>query len=193
MIRKDRKPIFGSWGKTSNDGKVFARKLTRVRLSVKQEDVEHEIKALESLYRTGGHPNIIEVLEHGWLETTGRVYYLDMELADLSLAEYIATIFHNRPLPCYVNYFAEFDAGVEIQPVVVEQVDGVTSEAFTLLSKGVDPLFPSKPRTQLERLDAMLTIGSQIAKGLEFIHQSGFVHRDLKPGNGTCFRSKGLL
>lgn len=125
MIRKDKKPIFDLWGKTSNDAKVFARKLTRIRFSVKQEDVENEIKALQSLYQTGGHAHIIEVLKHGWLETTEKVYYIDMELADLSLAEYITTVFHlHRPLPSYVNYLGEFDAGVEVQ-----QFDEVTSEA----------------------------------------------------------------
>jgi len=41
------------------------------------------------------------------------------------LAEYITTVFHlHRPLPSYVNYLGEFDAGVEVQ-----QFDEVTSEA----------------------------------------------------------------
>jgi len=51
-----------------------------------------------------------------------------MELADFSLADYIESVFHIKPLS---------------------------------------------------------SVGSQIAKGLEFVHQSDYVHRDLKPANDT--------
>jgi len=130
----------------------------RIGYSVEVDDViENEIKTLDSLSRTGGHDHIIEVLKHGWLRgTTDKFYFIDMELAELSLAEYIAYVFHNKPLP----------------------------SRFGILSEEFDPVFSSRHCTQLQRLHTIFTIGSQVAKGLEFVHQSGYVHRDLKPANG---------
>src|SRR5271156_3782755 len=156
MIRKDN---------FSSGRKAFARKLTRVRLLVKREDVENEVNAIDSLYRTGGHEHIIEVLKHGWLQTTEKVYYIDMELADLSLAEYIAYLFHKKPLP----------SGISLQ-----------HDRF-------EPVFSSKHCTQLQRLQTTLIIGTHIANGLDFVHRIGYVHRDLKPANGKRLHVAPLL
>jgi len=158
MIQKEKKRFrLGTQGSTLTQRKVFARKLIRVNFSVPVEDVEQQIKALNSLYREGGRrDHIIEVLRHGWLTgTIEKFYFIDMELADLSLDQYIDYVFHNKPLPSDVSFGQSFD-----------------------------PVFSSKHCTAVQRLRTVFAIGSQIAKGLEFIHQIGFVHRDLKPGNG---------
>src|SRR5271168_5020381 len=100
MIEKEKRSFLpGTRGKKSSQGKVFARKLMRIGYSVEVEDVENEIKTIESLSGPGGHDHIIEVLKYGWLGTTDKFFFIDMELAELSLAQYIAYVFHNKPLP----------------------------------------------------------------------------------------------
>lgn len=157
MIRKEGKPLRKPQGAIAYDGKRFARKLTFVGHLLTVDDINREIIALDSLYRTGGHDHIIELLDHGWLGIEKFHYFIDMELADLSLAEYISYIFDDKPLPSDINFGNEFD-----------------------------PVFSSRRCTELEQVHRIMTIGSQIAKGLEFIHQGGLVHRDLKPANGNA-------
>jgi serine/threonine protein kinase len=55
---------------------------------VTAEDVENEIRAIDRLCRPGGHPHIISILDHGWLSYDS-YYFIDMELCDLSLHDYI--------------------------------------------------------------------------------------------------------
>src|SRR5271156_6089489 len=142
MIEKEKRSFpLGTWEKTSR-GKVFARKLMRIGYSVEVEDAENEIKTIESLSRPGGHDHIIEVLKYGWLGTPEKFFFIDMELAELSLAEYIAYVFHNKPLP----------------------------SGFYGLSREFDAVFScGNWNTQSQRLCASLTISSQIAQGLEFV------------------------
>jgi hypothetical protein len=51
-------------------------------IKANEEDVENEKRALDILIRNGHHDNIIDIMKHGWLETVGQVYFVDMELAD---------------------------------------------------------------------------------------------------------------
>jgi len=87
-----------------NAGKPFARKVMRV-IKANEEDIQNEGRALDVLMSNGHHDNIVDVLKHGWLETAGQVYFVDMELADLSLADYIKYAFHSGPLPEYCREF----------------------------------------------------------------------------------------
>lgn len=162
MVLKDKKPFrLGTQGHTSSKERLFARKLVRLDFWLHVEDIENQIKALESLYRKGGHQHIIEVIKHGWLPgMITKCYFIDMELADLSLAEYIAYVFHEKSLPSSVWFGAKFD-----------------------------PVFSSKHCTEPQRLQTVFTIMFHIAKGVEFIHQTGYVHRDLKPANGMYLAS----
>jgi len=75
--------------------KPFARKLIRVSNAI-AEDVKNEVKVVEALRKKGTHPNIIEILNHGWLETSGKVYFIDMELTNVTLTDYIDYVFHNK-------------------------------------------------------------------------------------------------
>ena len=75
--------------------KPFARKLIRVSNAIAQ-DVENEVKVVEALRKRGTHPNIVEILNHGWLETAGKVYFIDMELTNVTLTDYIDYVFHNK-------------------------------------------------------------------------------------------------
>jgi len=90
--------------------------------------------------------------------TIEQVYFIDMELADLSLDQYISYVFGDRPLPPGVNLGDTFDA-----------------------------VFSSKHCTELR---TAFTIGSHIAKGIELIHQTGYVHRDLKLEKGMYVTSE---
>jgi serine/threonine protein kinase len=64
---------------------VFARKILQIAYSpANRKAVEDEAKAV-TLLCTKGHPNIIEVIDHGQLSFVH--YFIDMELCDTSLAD----------------------------------------------------------------------------------------------------------
>jgi len=52
------------------------------------KDIENEIRAVETITGSGGHPNVIRTLAHGWLEPP-HYYYFDMELCAFNLDDYI--------------------------------------------------------------------------------------------------------
>jgi serine/threonine protein kinase len=134
--------------------KAFARKLIRVSNAI-AEDVKNEVNVVNALREKGTHPNIIGILNHGWLVTAGKVYFIDMELADLTLTDYINYVFHNKPLEVTTPNVREFNA-----------------------------VFSPRECSELQRLQTTFEIVRQVAGGLEFLHNSGHVHRDLKPQNG---------
>lgn len=119
-----------------------------------EADVNNEASVVSSIHKQGGHENIIEVFDHGWLQGSGRVYFIDMELADFTLAEYIAY------LGGAANPSIDFDA---IQDSSV---------------------FGKKACSSTTRDSNALAIANHIAQGLEFLHMHHHVHRDLKPSNG---------
>jgi serine/threonine protein kinase len=53
-----------------------------------EEDIDEEIQELIRLQTFGGHPNIVALLKHGWLAPM-KFYYIDMELCNLNLSDYI--------------------------------------------------------------------------------------------------------
>ena len=132
---------------------VFARKLIRLAGNVSDQDIRNEARVVCSIQESGGHENIIGILDHGWLKRSVNVYFIDMELCDFTLDDYIGTVISNE---------SSFD------------IDGRNSSTFTLVSKNC-----SLPEKWLNTW----TIGSHIARGLEFMHTRNHVHRDLKPGN----------
>lgn len=52
-------------------------------------------------------------------------------------------------------------------------------------SNDLNPVFVNKDCSLVARIQNMWTIGTHIARGLEFMHARSYVHRDLKPSNGT--------
>jgi serine/threonine protein kinase len=154
MRHKEKRAFLGTPTNKSNTGKFFARKVMRVT-QVSDEDVKNEVKVIDSLRTIGRHQNIIDILKHGWLYDDMSHYFIDMELADLTLSDYIRYAFHNRDLGTQVNFRPDFN-----------------------------PIFASRECSRSQRLHSMWIIGHQIASGLEFLHKNGHVHRDLNPKNG---------
>ena len=111
---------------------------------------------MSTLLAHGGHGNIVSVLGHDWLRYSLNLYYIDMELCDFSLQDYIK----------YQN---------NIAPTVPVEIR--TNSA---------PVTVQKNCSAIERTQNMWTIGIHIARGLEFMHSNKLVHRDLKPGNGKA-------
>jgi serine/threonine protein kinase len=101
------KTVLGYPVKSPTDGKVFARKIMRV-IRANEEDVENERRAFDVLLRNGHHDNIVHILKHGFLGTAGQVYFIDMELADLSLDDYIKYVFRDGPLPSHCTNLSTF-------------------------------------------------------------------------------------
>jgi serine/threonine protein kinase len=99
------------------------------------------------------HPNIVQVLQHDWFESNSD-YYIDMELCDLTLQDYI----HNRA--SFIGQHPDF-----------------SNHAPTFVSDNCS--------AHLNLLN-IWTIIHHVAKGLEFIHQEHYTHRDIKPLNGNC-------
>jgi serine/threonine protein kinase len=67
----------------------FARKVIRCIGGITEADIQKEADNITSLLRNGGHANIVNILQHGNLRSSGDCYIIDMELCDLTLHDYI--------------------------------------------------------------------------------------------------------
>src|SRR5436305_2381455 len=52
------------------------------------EGIANEIRVIEEVCANGGHPNVINVLQHRWLNG-GERYIFDMELCAMNLEQFI--------------------------------------------------------------------------------------------------------
>lgn len=68
---------------------MFARKIVRPFGQADEHAIDSETKAVHELVQSGGHSNIISILDHGWLDSPYHYYFIDMELCELSLHQYI--------------------------------------------------------------------------------------------------------
>jgi serine/threonine protein kinase len=83
--RDQSKGLFG----LANHTKSFARKVIQVRGVAMRALVERETQILLELHKAGEHRNIIKILGHGWLPKPYSFYYIDMDLCDSNLHDYI--------------------------------------------------------------------------------------------------------
>jgi serine/threonine protein kinase len=62
--------------------------LIRPFAEVHNKDIDNEVRAIDKLCRNL-HPNIVQVFDHGHLKQDSAFYFMDMELCDFSLAQYM--------------------------------------------------------------------------------------------------------
>jgi len=55
---------------------------------VTKDDVDNEVRALKKLCQTQ-HPNIVQVFDYGYLNSETSLYFIDMELCNISLRSYL--------------------------------------------------------------------------------------------------------
>ena len=65
-----------------------------------QEDIEIEAEAIKKVCKKDSHPHIVEVLRMGELRNSSN-YFIDMELCDLNLEDYIYSRKSGGGLPFY--------------------------------------------------------------------------------------------
>ena len=70
------------------NSETFARKLIRPWAGISQPHIDNEVRAINKLCKSN-HPNIVQVLGCGWLKPDGAFYFIDMELCEISLENYI--------------------------------------------------------------------------------------------------------
>lgn len=139
---------------------TFARKGLRCIGNVTPADIENEVRVISSLLEYGGHRNIVEVINHGRLDSWSNDYFIDMELCDLTLRD-------------YMDYLQD-----KITLTLISTEGAPISNP---------PIFEDKVNTPFARIRNTWAIGLHIASGLEFLHRHKYVHRDLKPRNGTTY------
>ena len=116
---------------------------------------------MSALSENGGHRNIVGVLRDGWMENSSNLYFIDMELCDINLDDYLDYLRGARPSLLYIE---------------------------TIKTKA--PVYVDKDSTWQMRTHNIFVIGSHIALGLEFTHglkyEVGGENR--KPTNETLQR-----
>jgi serine/threonine protein kinase len=62
--------------------------LIRPWAGIRQAEIDNEVRAINRLCKSN-HPNIVQVLNFGRLKPDGAFYFIDMELCEISLENYI--------------------------------------------------------------------------------------------------------
>jgi len=120
--------------------------------SITAEDIKNEIRAVEKLCGKA-HKNLVSILQHGELLNNPKYpYYIDMELCDMNLKDYI--LYSDEAVQRY-------QSGSECSELV-------------LPSRSQGPYY-------------IWVIMEQVSCGIAFIHDEGWIHRDVKPANSSPF------
>ena len=77
--------------------KAFARKIVRQIGQVNKSDIENESRVVKLLMENGGHENIVRILGQGFIPSFD-YFYIDMELCDMTLKDYIDYWAFNKDL-----------------------------------------------------------------------------------------------
>ena len=141
----------------SSNVQTFARKILRIFGELTREDVENEAAVISQVCIPGQSNTVVEVYEHGWLPGLDpSYYYVDMEYCPQTLEERI----HGTAK------YRTFGGGHRAirSPSTAGAVAGATREFIH---------------------EQVFDILENICSGLQYLHQHGLVHRDIKPRNGA--------
>lgn len=84
--------------------KEFARKVVIQPFGHSRDEViANEVRVIDKLCKDDGHPNIIKVLQHGWLNGKGQYYFFDMELCEMNLEDYMQEHIASKLGPKYLD------------------------------------------------------------------------------------------
>ena len=75
------------YGGIAHIEKAFARKLVRLTTEIRR-DIKNEVRAITKLFGEETHKNIVSILKFGEF-TNSPYYFIDMELCDATLEDYI--------------------------------------------------------------------------------------------------------
>ena len=110
----------------TNKAKAFARKLLHIP-RIEEKWIENEARAIGKICGKGPHPHIVDVLELGELHNTG-YFFIDMELCDLNLAEYIGRSIPPKPtesIPYFIKNAPPPLKAQQIWNIMIQIASGV--------------------------------------------------------------------
>jgi len=157
---------------------VFARKFIRPSGSITRRDIENEVETISKLcHHSRSCKNVVEMLDHGWLDITQTFYFIDMEYCSETLEDRIHGLSkkteHNNTKNS-ANELANMAFNTQTKPAFASSnFDSWTHEDLE-----------ESPSIELD-FESVAEILEDIVSGLIYIHQHKTVHRDLKPANGT--------
>jgi hypothetical protein len=149
---------------------------------------------VSELCRPGGNKYVVEVRRHGWLPRNSTYYYLDMEYCSESLEDRIHGV--------------ETEGDQLNGSIPVEKVEMKSTSTYSEQQTADTSFSPtSTPNTMTSQAAirweeaatddydwaSILDIMDDITRGLEYVHENGTVHRDLKPRNGTHTQIDDLM
>jgi len=130
------------------------------------------MRTIERIYEEETPPNLVTVLRWGELSSPRGYYFIDMELCFGTLEAYISTVSSTPPKT--------------VRRLSNETNNGIHESYFNSTIHVVHWLTGTEWIVYNN-----WSIMEQIAGGLEFIHDRGQVHRDLKPRNGRFLKVAG--
>jgi serine/threonine protein kinase len=137
------------------------------------DDIENEANAVAALCSGRKSKYVVEVIKHGWLTMANVYYFIDMEYCPETLEDRLNGWKQSSDRDSTTQKQDNTRRNHIQQTAQVEVVSDVVSKADV----GQDV------RLDID-WDPVLAIFLDITKGLSYIHNKGFVHRDLKPKNG---------
>jgi len=142
---------------------------------VTRRDIENEADVVSKVCQVGRScQNVVEMYEHGWLDKTKSLYFIDMEYCSETLKARISGA------PKHTKHHdMERDSTQEFLEQNTKDI--FPSSNFRLLVHRT----PEEGNSIQFDFESVAKIVEDIVSGLAYLHKHETVHRGLKPGNGT--------
>ena len=181
---------------------MFARKIIRLCGYSTTNDIENEAKAVAILCSRRESKYVVQVLQHGWLTVANIYYFIDMKYCPETLEDRLTRWRQQSErltTPQPFLSLTTIQAGIQTDHIQEKNPDRPhnTHRHQQAPNFVLPPTPPDNTAEVVSEVDAeqeasldidwhpILTIFLDITKGLRYIHSKGFVHRDLKPKNGS--------